>query len=296
LVATHGATVPRCETSQLRLSATFYGEALGSFTQTFTLTNASTRVCRLRGWPSMPSVTSRRVVQGAPTAPPFETVVLKPGAAASFDVYGADFDAVANRPCPQTSTVRIAPPGARSALSVRARMPDCGLFEVAPVIAGKSDRIAWSVVWQPCEAAELRLAVGSPVSEATEQHTLALVVTNVAGTFCQLYGYPTLALRDGHGRVLPFRYVRRGDQMITNARPRTVLLEPGAHAYLAINKNTCVTGASRAARILQLSLPDRRARLSLRLRRYPILDYCGGEPGHTIAVSPFERSRQAAFQ
>lgn len=143
-------SLPRCETRQLRLVASFYGEALGSFTQTFTFRNASRQACRLRGWPSLELksqlVASRRVRQSAPPSPAFATVVLDAGSAASFDVYGADWDHALNRACAETTAVLITPPGDLSALSVAVRMPSCGLFYIAPLIAGRTDRQSWSVV------------------------------------------------------------------------------------------------------------------------------------------------------
>src|SRR5262245_42279719 len=123
-----------CRTPQLRVAATGYGEAGGQFTQTFTFTNASHRTCSLRGWPRLSlqtrtgravPVSSRRVRQGAPGTPAFRTVVLRPLAAASFNVYGGDWNRVANRRCPQTRAVLITPPGAGSALSVAVRLSNC---------------------------------------------------------------------------------------------------------------------------------------------------------------------------
>jgi hypothetical protein len=134
----------------------FYGEAGGQFIQTFTFTNVGRSVCQLRGWPSLElrgksgrpvAVHSRRVVQGAQSAPPVRTVVLRRRGAASFDVYGADWNVRANQPCSHTTAIFVTAPGGRSMLSVAVKMPNCGLFDVAPVIAGKTDRQAWSRVW-----------------------------------------------------------------------------------------------------------------------------------------------------
>jgi hypothetical protein len=140
---------PLCHARQLQLLAGFQGAALGSFTQTFTFVNASRRQCRLSGWPTLELGKTRRVVQDTPPAPAFTTVTLAPRGAASFDVYGEDWNHAANRACPATATVRIAPPGDRSTLSVRVKMPNCRLFYVAPLIPGRTDRRAWSVVWHP---------------------------------------------------------------------------------------------------------------------------------------------------
>jgi Protein of unknown function (DUF4232) len=147
---------PVCRAQQLHLAPSFYGEAGGQFIQTFTFTNHAQSACRLPGWPTIRvrsksgravSVRSRRVVQGPPSAPPFRTVVLHPHDAASFDVYGADWNGLANRPCPYTTAITVNPPGAADRISAAVRMPICGLFDVAPVIAGRVDRQSWSAVW-----------------------------------------------------------------------------------------------------------------------------------------------------
>lgn len=144
-----------CRTAELRLVAHGYGEAGGQFRQTFTFTNVGGRTCLLAGWPTLTlkspsgravSVRSIRVVQGALSAHPFRTVILRRGRAASFDVYGADWNFRAYRACPATTAVLVSSPGA-SALSVNVKMPNCGAFYIAPIIAGKTDRQSWSVVW-----------------------------------------------------------------------------------------------------------------------------------------------------
>jgi len=155
-LANSTASFPVCRTQQLRVAASFYGEAGGQFIKTFTFTNVGRSVCQLRGWPSLElrgksghpvAVHSRRVVQGAQSAPPVRTVVLRRRGAASFDVYGADWNVRANQPCSHTTAIFVTAPGGRSMLSVAVKMPNCGLFDVAPVIAGKTDRQAWSRVW-----------------------------------------------------------------------------------------------------------------------------------------------------
>lgn len=149
---------PRCRQSQLRLVAGAYGEAAQQFMQTLTFVNVSSRECQLMGWPTIRVkselgrplvVRTIRVIQGAPTARPFKRVRLGPGRAASFNVYGADWNAAANRPCRQTSAILVKPPGLRAAFEVRVRVPNCGVFYIAPLIAGRRDRKAWSIVWNP---------------------------------------------------------------------------------------------------------------------------------------------------
>jgi len=148
------AAVPRCRADELRLTDGAYGEAALQFTQTLTFTDRARASCWLAGWPrlSVPGrsrpVKTVRVVQGASGSRPFTRVLLTASGAASFDLYGADWDASANRPCPQTAALLVAPPGTQTALRVRVRVPDCGRFYVAPLVAGRRDRAAWSLVWR----------------------------------------------------------------------------------------------------------------------------------------------------
>jgi hypothetical protein len=143
---------------QLHLAASFYGEAGGQFIQTFTFTNISQRVCRMEGWPSLEvedvshrpvPVRTRRVVQGQLGTRPFASVFLRARGAASFDVYGADWDFLRNRSCPRATAALITPAGGSAALRVSVRIPDCpGGFDIAPVFAGRIDRESWSLLWK----------------------------------------------------------------------------------------------------------------------------------------------------
>jgi hypothetical protein len=147
-----------------------------------------------------------------------------------------------------------------------------------------------------CRSSELRLRAGPLVSEATEQDTRVLVLTNLAGHDCVLRGYPTVTLLDGRGRVLRFVYRRHGDQELTGRVPRWVRLRPGGSAYLAVNKNSCVGFSRSAAAGIRVTLPRASAVLSLTLRRYSRLDYCGrGDPGHIVDVAPIEPTLSSVF-
>jgi uncharacterized protein DUF4232 len=143
---------PRCDAGQVRFAASFYGEAGGQFTQTLTLTNVSRHACRISGWPRLAAVNgtgrvgTRRVIQSS--TPPFKPLPLRPGGAASFDLYGADWNAIANRPCPSTNAISVIPPGGISAVRVALKIPNCPFgFDIAPLVAGRTDRDSWSVVW-----------------------------------------------------------------------------------------------------------------------------------------------------
>jgi len=156
--STSSSAFARCQSAQLHLAASFYGEAGGQFIQTFTFTNISRRVCHMEGWPSLEievgsrhpvPVRTRRVVQGPLRARPFASVLLRAHGAASFDVYGADWDFLRNRSCPQATAALVTPAGGSGALRVGVRIPNCpGGFLIAPVIAGRTDRQSWSFVWR----------------------------------------------------------------------------------------------------------------------------------------------------
>lgn len=137
----------------------------------------------------------------------------------------------------------------------------------------------------------LRVESGGLVSEKTEQHTLPLVLTSGAAKTCVLDGYAAVALFDRQGRLLPFRYTHRGDQMITGARPKPIQLRPGASAYFALNQNTCASFTTRTASTLRIRLAGGHGELTMHLARYPILGYCGRGVWQTVAVSPFERQQ-----
>jgi hypothetical protein len=151
--------------------------------------------------------------------------------------------------------------------------------------AGGASREATSA----CTWRAITLKPGPLVAEKTEQATLPLVLTSRARRACVLKGYPSLALFDRRGRLLPFRYGHRGDQMITGARPRLVRLRSGASAFIALNKNACEGSHTGTARTLTLRLPGSHEARTMRLGRYPILDYCGTGFFQRVTASPFER-------
>jgi hypothetical protein len=139
-----------------------------------------------------------------------------------------------------------------------------------------------------CRIGDMRLMIGPPVPEKTEQHTATVSLTNLAVTTCRLDGYPTISLFDAHGR-LHFLYSHRGDQMTTGARPDPIALRPRVTAFFAFNKNVCITLATRVARTLRVILPGSRASQSLVLPRGLFIDYCrSSDPGGTVTLSPFE--------
>jgi hypothetical protein len=127
------------------------------------------------------------------------------------------------------------------------------------------------------------------MSEATQQETLILTLTNISGGGCDLQGYPGLSLLTVAGRPLPFHIRWGGDEMLTTAAPVLVPLPADGTAYIGINKDACVGHYYRAAHIVQVIPPNGYQSLSYDKPRYPIIGYCrAGDPGHTVDVSPVE--------
>ena len=130
----------------------------------------------------------------------------------------------------------------------------------------------------------------------TEQATRLLVLRNLSSDPCKLDGYPNIGLLDAGGATLPFSYHDGGDQMITRARPTAVDLRPHGAAYVAINKNSCVNFTRLNAARVRVTPPGSESAISLKLARYPVLNYCGpGTLGHTIDVTPVEPTASATY-
>jgi hypothetical protein len=152
--------------------------------------------------------------------------------------------------------------------------------------------VARRQVARTCSLRSMTLRRGPLVSEKTgAQATLPLVITEHASTSCVLDGYPSVALVDRHGRVLPLQYTHRGDEMITAARPKPVRMRVRTSAYFALNKTGCDVHPTRFARTLRVRLSGSRHARTIRLQHYPILDYCGRGVFGRVAVSPFEQRR-----
>jgi hypothetical protein len=178
-------------------------------------------------------------------------------------------------------TPRVIGKGSPLALLLAVAVLSGGMASAPPVSSGS--------LLPTCAISQLRLELGPLVSEKTEQHTAAFVLTNRGSSLCALEGYPTLKLFDARDRLLSFAYGHRGDQMITNAPPANVRVRPGGSAYFELNKNACVGFSNRVARTIRVTLPGARGGLSLRLARYPIIDYCPpSDPGGGITLSPVE--------
>ena len=146
-----------------------------------------------------------------------------------------------------------------------------------------------------CQIARMNLSFGPLTSEATGQHTATVVLTNRLSRSCALKGYPTIALLDGHGRTLSFSYSHHGDQMITSGKPVEVRVPSGGSALFVFNKYRCDVHVLAIARTLRVALPGSEAVRSMRMRHYPIIDYCNQAASRIVAVSPIERRLQDAL-
>lgn len=145
-----------------------------------------------------------------------------------------------------------------------------------------------------CTSSQLWVTA-SRVSEATQQETRLLTFRNVSTTGCDMRGYPEIVLSARNGNVLPFRYRRGGDQMITSKPPALVSVPPGGTTYAAINKNSCVARELKTAAGISVVLPiDHRRMFKITLAPDPVLGYCGpGDPGHDVDISPIEPTAAA---
>jgi len=177
---------------------------------------------------------------------------------------------VATNPPPSTPTARPAPTLPTLSLS---------LSLAPPVAAGPFG--------SRCSPAQLRLGWGGRFSEPTGQHTLELTLTNTSRSGCYLFGYPGISLVDGSGRVLPLRYSRAGDQVVTSRPPGRVDLAPSDTAHVTVNKYRCDAGDLMEATVVRLIPPDATSWLQLTITDNVPMDYCGpGDPGSTVYVSP----------
>jgi Protein of unknown function (DUF4232) len=152
--AAASASWPQCRSTQIGVTVTGKGAALGHVGVLFTLRNASSDHCRLYGYPrllllggqgqALPT-TVVPAVNGAylfPSVTP-HWVALAPGATGSFDVQYLDnpVGAQANEPyataCPTASHVQVTMPDASDHTVVPANIAPCGgQLLVSPVVRG----------------------------------------------------------------------------------------------------------------------------------------------------------------
>jgi uncharacterized protein YceK len=156
----------------------------------------------------------------------------------------------------------------------------------------------------PCRLSQFDVSVGPYVSEATGQHTLALRLANRGSQTCAFDGYPRVTVYDAAG-VIPF-VITHHDQMISSRLPKPVVVRPSGRAFVVINKYRCDSGAVPGTRTRRITISAAtRAVGSASITfgdlhtipmPYRVPDYCGkGDPGSTLAVSPFVGTVRAAL-
>lgn len=152
-----------------------------------------------------------------------------------------------------------------------------------------------------CPAHALVLRPGAPVVPMTGEHAVLYTLANRGPAACTVHGYPQVTLYDARGRALPFRYAAGGGEYVTSRKPATVVLAPGATAYVLVAKYRCDLGIARNAATIALALPAAggrvfEAREPVGVPGPPGLSYCDGgphDPGQLVTISPIERTGQA---
>lgn len=150
---------PHCRSGQLRLAQPrFNGAYTGHSVEDVAFRNLSGATCTLRGWPTLAVVLQdgRKIALGAEHIPnrtstgslAARTVVVRSGAAASFNLVAPDFDPSRNMgpwPCVGSSfLLLVTPPGTRTPLRIHQAHPYCGplikrRYFVTPLVAGRVD-------------------------------------------------------------------------------------------------------------------------------------------------------------
>jgi len=152
-----------------------------------------------------------------------------------------------------------------------------------------------------CPGRALVLHPGTYVSPMTGEHAVMYALTNRGPAACTLKGRPHVVLTDATGAVLPFRYAQGGGAYVTSASPVTVVLAPGASAYVLVAKYRCDLGIENNATSIRLTLPTTHGaafawREAVGISGSTGLSYCRGgphDPGQLVAVSPAEPTQQA---
>ena len=139
--------LPRCTSGQLRISAPKgWGVAAGSLIEDLTLTNTSGVSCSVAGWPTVrrldraghliPVALSRWVYQETGAAP-FRVLRLQPRDAATFPIFGQDWNHAVDRACPNARVIQIRLGVRGGWLSVERSIPACQAWDLGPLVRGR---------------------------------------------------------------------------------------------------------------------------------------------------------------
>lgn len=168
--------------------------------------------------------------------------------------------------------------------SPRATLPSVS-GSTAPRTAGAITTQATAASWLRCEPGQLR-ARFIPLGAATGHVGAEVVVRNVSGSDCRLFGYPGLKMRDARGETVPTTVSRGGSFLFPAVAPHLVGLAPGQKASFDLEYGDNPTGnppptyqkACPAATALEITLPDDNTAVSARVTMAP----CNGD----VTVSP----------
>jgi hypothetical protein len=137
-----------------------------------------------------------------------------------------------------------------------------------------------------CRASQFKVSLGPDLPSPTGRGDIVLRVRN-EGPSCRVHGYPTIALLDGNGKVLPFVYRRGGGMMVTPRAPKPVVVRAGRSAWILLEKYRCDLGGDRFSTAARIGLPGAEGRIELTFPPSGGFDYCGkGDPGSVVFVSP----------
>ena len=152
-----------------------------------------------------------------------------------------------------------------------------------------------------CPARVLVLRPGTYVSPVTGEHAELYSLRNRGSAACTIAGYPRVVLYSSRGAVLPFHYVRGGGAYATPHKPATVVLGPGASAWVLVAKYRCDLGEAGTAARIKLTLRAAHGvtfagRATVGGLGSEDLSYCRGEPhdpGQMVDISPIEPTQSA---
>jgi hypothetical protein len=183
-----GGSLPRCDSAQLRLTVPPWGAAAGSLYEPATLTNTSGSSCAVAGWPAVRRfnaagqripVRIERWVYRLRGAAAYSVVNLAPGRAATFEIFGSDWNHRRDRACRTTQRIQVMPRGGGGWLSATASPPDvghgipaCRYWLLGPLVPGRvanPPAYALSIFYSPPTAGH-RFYSGSSVRTRWQLH------------------------------------------------------------------------------------------------------------------------------
>ena len=306
---------PMCGNGQIAVSIQTSYVGAGSAAEELGFLNVSKSLCTLHGYPGAAALNlqGHQIAQaersdidgGLPT-----DVTLSPGQLGEALIQGSDGSALKCSAFTRsflvtapnmTQSTQVVANGTSAAIGVSGAC----LISIGPVSPETPQPTAPSVTSTSappapastrCQTSDLKLAIGFPVSEKTQQHSVLLTITNIGSTACSLNGYPGITLYDATGQLLDLSYQRKGDQEVTSAAPQLVNLAVGATGYVLINKNVCVGQQVASASTLRFIPPDDTTSTTLALTLGGLTSCTSADdPGSVLDISPVEPTENSTL-